>query len=33
MFGRGQSVLSAIGNTPMVELARINPNPMGADSG
>ena len=27
MFGNGESILSAIGNTPLVELTRINPNP------
>ena len=27
MFGDGESILSAIGNTPLVELTRVNPNP------
>lgn len=27
MFSNGDTILSAIGNTPLVELARVNPNP------
>jgi len=27
MFNNGDTILSAIGNTPLVELKHINPNP------